>query len=152
MALMIMPFQVGLFAGPLDMTLMIPTIINIISINIIHVVHIDALAFSIFLYQLNQNSILLFNIVSDSCIDFYQFFLYLSGFYSFSISVLYVKWRNYNPHILHHRDCQECPPRCKIRWITRKKKRTKPQFETLSFFCSWSRTWTCDPLINSQML
>ena len=73
---MIMPFQVGLFAGPLDMTLMIPTIINIISINIIH---IDALALSIFLYQLNQNSILLLNIVSDSCIDFYQFFLYLSG-------------------------------------------------------------------------
>ena len=79
MALMIMPFQVGLFAGPLDMTLMIPTIINIISINIIHDVHIDALALSIFLYQLNQNSILLLNIVSDSCIDFYQFFLYLSG-------------------------------------------------------------------------
>lgn len=70
MALMIMPFQVGLFAGPLDMTLMIPTIINIISINIIHVVHIDALAFSIFLNQLNQNSILLLNIVSDSCINF----------------------------------------------------------------------------------
>ena len=92
MALMIMPFQVGLFAGPLDMTLMIPTIINIISINIIHDVHIDALAFSIFLYQLNQNSILLLNIVSDSCIDFYQFFLYLSGCYSFSISVLYVKF------------------------------------------------------------
>ena len=70
MALMIMPFQVGLFAGPLDMTLMIPTIINIISINIIHDVHIDALALSIFLYQLNQNFILLLNIVSDSCIDF----------------------------------------------------------------------------------
>ena len=80
MALMIMPFQVGLFAGPLDMTLMIPTIINIISINIIHDVHIDALALSIFLYQLNQNSILLLNIVFG--------FLYRFFISSFSISVV----------------------------------------------------------------
>ena len=92
---MIMPFQVGLFAGPLDMTLMIPTIINIISINIIHDVHIDALALSIFLYQLNQNSILLLNIVSDSCIDFHK---------DMKINSL---------QRFHH---PECPPRQKIQY------------------------------------